>query len=631
MMSDNPHQEGTRKNQTAQSASVTYLEPALWQQLTEATSDREFCLSWLRLQCRMIEEVYQGMVLLGPAEAGPFLPVASWPEQSAAPEIFDALVQRVVREGKGVVVRYQAELAEAAPDRYHLGYPVKLDQRLHGVVILDIGHRQPEGLQSVLRQLQWGCAWLEKHLLRKQVAPVESAQQQLIQTLDMTAIALQEEHFRGASMTSVTELATRLVCDRVSIGFRRNAFVEVVALSHSAQFGKQMNLMRAIGHAMDECFDQGRPILYPPAEASLNTVTRAHRELANQHASAAILSIPLFTSGGAGCGALVFERGSGPAFSIREMELCTAIAAILGPILEEKRRNDRSLAARLQDAWTLRLAQLAGPGHLGSKLAVACLLAVVIFLAFAVGDYRVTAKTQLEGEVQRAVTVPFDGYVDEALVRAGDLVTKGQLMATLNDKDLLLERLKWASMQEQSQLEYYKALAEFNHAAANVYQEQANQAAAELRLIDHKLSRARLSAPFDGVVVSGDLSQSLDAPVARGDVLFEVAPLDSYRVILEVDERDIGAVRAGQQGLLKLNAMPDQELGFSVEKITPVSTASEGLNYFRVEARLQEPSPRLRPGMEGYGKIEAERRRLIWIWTHELMNWVRLWAWKWLP
>ena len=40
---------------------------------------------------------------------------------------------------------------------------------------------------------------------------------------------------------------------------------------------------------------------------------------------------------------------------------------------------------------------------------------------------------------------------------------------------------------------------------------------------------------------------------------------------------------------------------------------------------------RLRPGMEGAGKINVERRRLIWIWTHDLMDRLRLWLWRWMP
>ena len=63
---------------------------------------------------------------------------------------------------------------------------------------------------------------------------------------------------------------------------------------------------------------------------------------------------------------------------------------------------------------------------------------------------------------------------------------------------------------------------------------------AQLELIDAQLARMRLTAPFSGVVVSGDLSQSLGSPVEHGQVLFEVAPLDAYRVILEVEVETAG-------------------------------------------------------------------------------------------
>jgi len=80
-----------------------------------------------------------------------------------------------------------------------------------------------------------------------------------------------------------------------------------------------------------------------------------------------------------------------------------------------------------------------------------------------------------------------------------------------------------------------------------------------------------------------------------------------------------------------VSALPDESLSFTVEKITPVSTPKDGRNFFRVEARLATPSAQLRPAMEGVGKIEIDRRRLVWIWTREAVDWVRLKLWAWLP
>jgi multidrug efflux pump subunit AcrA (membrane-fusion protein) len=159
-----------------------------------------------------------------------------------------------------------------------------------------------------------------------------------------------------------------------------------------------------------------------------------------------------------------------------------------------------------------------------------------------------------------------------------------------------------------------------------------DQADAEIALLDEEISRTRVTAPFDSFVVSGDLSQALGSPVERGDTMFELAPLDSYRVILEVDERDIDDVAVSQDGQLALTSDPDNSLPISIEKITPLSTALEGRNYFRVEARLDgEVPPLLRPGMEGVGKIQVDQRKLLWIWTHKILHWMQMFFWSWWP
>ncbi|UCE87648.1 MAG: efflux RND transporter periplasmic adaptor subunit, partial [Deltaproteobacteria bacterium] len=219
----------------------------------------------------------------------------------------------------------------------------------------------------------------------------------------------------------------------------------------------------------------------------------------------------------------------------------------------------------------------------------------------------------------------------EAPVRAGDVVREGDLLATLDDRELSLERVRWASQLEQLLKQYRQALAERDAAQVAILTAQVDQARAQLALVEDQLAKTRIEAPFDGVVVTGDLSQELGAPVQRGEVLFEVAPLDDYRVVLQVDERDIEELVTGQTGTLAFTAFPDESFPFSVEKITPVSAPGEGRNTFRVEAVLDETPPRLRPGMEGVGKVEVDRRRLLWIWTHEAVDWVRLKLWNWLP
>jgi multidrug resistance efflux pump len=205
------------------------------------------------------------------------------------------------------------------------------------------------------------------------------------------------------------------------------------------------------------------------------------------------------------------------------------------------------------------------------------------------------------------------------------------LLGLLDERDLRLERIKWSTEKEQYTKQYNEALAKHDRTQIRILRAKIGQADAQIALLDEQLARCRIVAPFDGVVMSGDLSQSLGSPVERGQVLFEVAPLDTYRVIAEVDERDIGHIAVGQQSELMLPSMPGEVFPFLVEKITPVSTAKEGRNYFRVEGQLEKGSTRLRPGMEGIGKITIDRRKLIWVWTHTAIDWLRLQLWRWIP
>jgi multidrug efflux pump subunit AcrA (membrane-fusion protein) len=174
-------------------------------------------------------------------------------------------------------------------------------------------------------------------------------------------------------------------------------------------------------------------------------------------------------------------------------------------------------------------------------------------------------------------------------------------------------------------------MAEHDRAQVSIINARISEADAQLQLIGKQLERMQIQAPFTGVVVSGDLSQSLGSPVERGEVLFEVAPLDTWRLILEVDEHDMQSVAIGQQGRLKLTGLPDTTFGFSVSRITPVTEAADGGNYFRIEAELADAPDILRPGMEGVGKIEIGERRLLWIWTHRMIDWFKLTTWSWWP
>jgi multidrug efflux pump subunit AcrA (membrane-fusion protein) len=155
------------------------------------------------------------------------------------------------------------------------------------------------------------------------------------------------------------------------------------------------------------------------------------------------------------------------------------------------------------------------------------------------------------------------------------------------------------------------------------------QALAQLELVESQLERAEIRAPFYGLIVSGDMSQRLGGAIGKGEVLFEISPLNAYRINLQVKESRIADVRVGQHGVLHLSALPETSYEFVVDKLTTVTRAADGANFFHVEAILRNVDEQMRPGMEGVGQIEINQRRLISIWSRELMEWLRLKLWAW--
>lgn len=111
-------------------------------------------------------------------------------------------------------------------------------------------------------------------------------------------------------------------------------------------------------------------------------------------------------------------------------------------------------------------------------------------------------------------------------------------------------------------------------------------------------------------------------------MLVTVAPVNEFRLILEVDERDIANITVGQMGNLALGAMPGRNFEFEVSRISPVAVARDGRNFFEVEGELDESLVAMRPGLHGVARISVDQRPIAWVLTHRLIDWVRIAAWS---
>jgi hypothetical protein len=606
----------------------TRAESAAWTHFIGAADSAEFFASWLALLGTRTERARAALLLVGDGVGGAYGVAAAWPDPQRDLQYLGGVAQRALTERSGVVTAPGGG-EPGADGMAHVGYPVEIDGRLVGAVVLDMGAGSASGLQNALRQIHWASAWLIDHFRQQLLGEREAELARVGLLNELMASALQHRRLQPSALAVANELAMLMHCDRVSIGFEDRGEVVPIALSHTATFDRRSDLVRTIAEAMDEVLDLGVAVALPvPDDDELGAI--AHAEAARALKVQALLSVPLLHEAQT-IGVITLERNTGPAFSESEQRTVRALGVMLAPLWVLVRQQERPWWQRARDTGRAALQATFGPSHPGAKLIGGLVGVALLALALIHADHRVAARTVIEGSTQLASVAPFDGFIAEGLVRAGDTVRAGQPMARLDDRDLKLERAKWNSEREQLQRKFQVAMAQADRGTMGVIEAQINQTEAQLALAQDKLARTTLIAPFDGVVVSGDLSQSIGTPVELGKLLFEVAPLAGYRVVLQVDDRDIAHLALAQRGELVLSSLPDRALPFTVSAITPVATQVDGRNVFRVEALIDGSVAALRPGMEGVGKVVVGERSLLWIWTHSFVDWARLALWNWMP
>ena len=605
--------------------------------LADASNEAVFCSAWLSSQCTRISGIVAGLLMMPPPAKGLTVASTSWPRRNPYIEDLLRLAERASLE-RCTVVSPGRMVSDTSVQPVGLFVALPLGSGSQPVAVAAValasGSSAALAPENVAEQLRWGAGWLEALPWAQRCKDGSTDIARAASSLDFLAVIGEQPRLRGMTIAVANDLAARLRCDRVSVGLiRRNGSIRLRAISHSASFKGQGRLVDAIENAMEEALDQRTSVAYPPLPSTERAVTMAHRALAEiiRVQGTSLISVVMADGKGEPVGAITFERHRNELFDKEALQLTEAIAALLGPIVGLQLRANRLLAGRAIDRVGDGFVSLFGPRRPGLKLAVIGVIALGLFLALAKGEHRVTAKSVLEGEVQRAAVAPFDGFIREAPVRAGDTVRAGDVLAALEDRDLILERLKWRAERDKLVQKQREVRAKQDRTSLVILDSQIRQAEAQLALAEENLSRARIFAPFDGIVVSGDLSQMLGSPVEKGKTLFELAPLDSYRLIVHVDERDVRYVAMGQSGTVAFAGVPWTPLRMTLSKITPITVAEEGRNSFRIEARLTELGPQLRPGMEGVAKIETGQRSLLWIWTRAVVEWLRLAAWKYLP
>src|SRR4051812_34288934 len=217
-------------------------------------------------------------------------------------------------------------------------------------------------------------------------------------------------------------------------------------------------------------------------------------------------------------------------------------------------------------------------------------------------NYSGTATLEAVGDAQ--VVSKTSGIILKLMVEEGMRVEKGQLLAQLDDDAARNKLLQASATLKKAQAAFDKSekgiaknlipRADFDR---DKFDLETQAAVVEGAKID--LSYTRITAPISGVIAKR--SVKVGNLVTINQTLFQIVDMDPLQAVLNVPERDLGTLKAGQPVHLRVDALPDHDFDGTVARIAPVVDATSGT--FRATCEFRDTTKTLKPGM--FGRIDV--------------------------
>lgn len=271
--------------------------------------------------------------------------------------------------------------------------------------------------------------------------------------------------------------------------------------------------------------------------------------------------------------------------------------------------------------WLRRTSQLLGFLQAHPRRVTIALLSLIVIMMIPL-PYWPRRACVIEPTVRQFVSSPLDGRVLESLVKPGETVSRGQVLARLDE-----DELRWSL--ESAQAEYEATakkrdigLASKSSGNMRVAQLELQQIAVRIDAIKANLDRLTVRSPIDGIVLQGDWFRSQGAPVSRGDTLFEVAPLNRMTVETHLTTEDLSEIHVGDLATLRVDADHSRTWQGKLERIDPRSKVIDDNIVFVAEVELNDTAGELKPGMKGSVALCSGYRSVGWLLFNRPYQWL---------
>lgn len=230
----------------------------------------------------------------------------------------------------------------------------------------------------------------------------------------------------------------------------------------------------------------------------------------------------------------------------------------------------------------------------------------------------VTATGKIEPVDTVTVGTQISGIIQTLHADFNSKVKKGQLLAEL-DKSLLqatLDQYKGSLVNAQSQLEYAKnnftrqnllyktdaiSKADYDNALNTLNSAKGAVASvqAQIRSATKNLSYAEIYSPIDGVILNRNISvgQTVAASFSTPTLFVIAKDITKMQVQANVDEADIGDVKAGDRASFTVDAFINDQFGGMVQDIRLHPTVSSNVVTYTTIINAPNDDMKLKPGM----------------------------------
>jgi membrane fusion protein (multidrug efflux system) len=184
------------------------------------------------------------------------------------------------------------------------------------------------------------------------------------------------------------------------------------------------------------------------------------------------------------------------------------------------------------------------------------------------------------------------------LVKVGDRVKKGDLLAKMDETQLNNAKLQLAQL--ETDFERMKTLRESNSISAQQFEQVKTQVEVTRASVNFLSDNTKLIAPFGGVITgkffeNGELySGAPNTPAGKAAIVI-IQQIESLKAIISISENYFTELKVGNPISIKSEIYPDKTFEGKIDRIYP--TIDPMTRSFKIEVRVANGEGKLRPGM----------------------------------